>query len=81
GADLGLDAATSLAGAEAQLTDLVVSDETAENGLFTISDDLQQATLDSLADAGIDLTADQLFDTSLLDEVYADNPDLINYAG
>ncbi|MFT4211400.1 MAG: ABC transporter substrate-binding protein, partial [Microbacterium sp.] len=28
GADLGLDAATSLAGAEAQLTDLVVSDET-----------------------------------------------------
>lgn len=81
GADLKLVAADSLAGATAQLSELVVSDETVENGLFTISDDLKQATIDSLAAAGIDLTADQLFDTTLLDEVYADNPDLINYAG
>jgi ABC-type nitrate/sulfonate/bicarbonate transport system substrate-binding protein len=81
GADLNLDAQNSLEGAEAQLTQLVVSDETAENGLFTISDELKAATIESLAGAGIEVTADALFDTSLLDEVYAENPDLIAYAG
>ncbi len=81
GADLNLDAQNSLEGAEAQLTQLVVSPETEENGLFTISEDLQAATIESLAGAGIEVTADALFDTSLLDEVYAENPDLIAYAG
>ncbi|MEX0152780.1 MULTISPECIES: ABC transporter substrate-binding protein [Microbacterium] len=80
GADLDLNPENSLAGAIAQ-NELVVSDETEENGLFTISDDLQQATLESLADAGITLEASQLFDLSLLQEVYEENPDLKNYAG
>jgi ABC-type nitrate/sulfonate/bicarbonate transport system substrate-binding protein len=81
GADLGLVPADSLAGAKAQLSELVVSDETVKNGLFTISDALQKKTLDSLAGAGIKLTADQLFDVSLLNQVYADDPSLIAYAG
>jgi ABC-type nitrate/sulfonate/bicarbonate transport system substrate-binding protein len=80
GKELDLDPAKSLAGAEAQ-NELVVSDETVENGLFTISDDLQKLTIDSLAGAGIDLAADDLFDLSLLDEVYEENPELIDYAG
>jgi ABC-type nitrate/sulfonate/bicarbonate transport system substrate-binding protein len=80
GADLNLDIENSTAGAKAQLSDLVVSDDTAANGLFTITDDLKQATVDSLAAAGVTVTAEQLFDTSLLDEVYAENPDLIAYA-
>jgi len=56
---------------------LVESDETAANGLLTVSDELQQGTIDSLAFAGVDITAEELFDLSLLDEVYAENPDLL----
>lgn len=79
GADLGLDPAKTLAGSKAQNA-LVVSDETEKNGLFTISDDLQKMTVESLAGAGITLKATDLFDLSLLSEVYAENPGLIAYA-
>ncbi|WP_084127455.1 ABC transporter substrate-binding protein [Demequina sp. NBRC 110054] len=81
GVDLELDPEVSLEGAIVQAEDLVVSDETVANGLFTISDALQEETLASLAGAGIDLTAEDLFDMSLLDEVYAEYPELIAYAG
>ncbi|WP_062201571.1 ABC transporter substrate-binding protein [Demequina salsinemoris] len=81
GSDLGLDATVSAEGAVVQAEDLVVSDETVANGLFTISDELQTETLASLAGAGIDISAEDLFDMSLLDEVYAENPDLVAYAG
>lgn len=80
GKDLGLNLEKSIAGATEQNT-LIVSDETAANGLFTISDDLQAATIESLSGAGIDLEASDLFDMSLLSEVYEENPDLVNYAG
>lgn len=80
GADLGLDEANSIAGATAQAEQLVVSDETAANGLFTISDDLQAQTVATLATAGIDTTVEDLFDLSLLSEVYEENPELIAYA-
>lgn len=81
GADLGLNLENSIAGAVAQAEDLVQSDETATNGLFTISDALQAATIASLAGAGIELEAADLFDLSLLAEVYAEHPELIAYAG
>lgn len=81
GVDLDLNPENSEAGAVAQAELLVVSDETAENGLFTISEDLQAATIESLAGAGIELEAADLFDLSLLDEVYEENPDLIDYEG
>ena len=81
GADLGLDPVTSLAGATAQAELLVVSDETAEFGLFTISEALQAETIASLAAAGIEVTAEDLFDMSLLAEVYEEYPELIAYAG
>ncbi|MEV7694487.1 ABC transporter substrate-binding protein [Microbacterium sp. NPDC089189] len=80
GADLDLDPAKTLAGSEAQ-NKLVVSSETEENGLFTISEALQKLTIDSLAGAGIVLDAADLFDLSLLAEVYEENPDLVAYAG
>ena len=79
GADLGLDEANSIEGATIQAEQLVVSDETAENGLFTISDELQTETLASLAGAGIDVEAADLFDMSLLAEVYEENPELVAY--
>ena len=80
GVDLDLEPAKTLAGSEAQ-NKLVVSAETEENGLFTISEALQKLTIESLAGAGIMLDASDLFDMSLLDEVYEENPDLIAYAG
>ncbi|WP_066907006.1 ABC transporter substrate-binding protein [Millisia brevis] len=79
GVDLGLNLENSIAGATEQNT-LIVSDETVANGLFTISDALQAATIESLAGAGITLEASDLFDMSLLSEVYEENPDLVNYA-
>lgn len=81
GKDLDLNPENSKAGATIQAEQLVVSDETAANGLFTISEDLQQQTIASLAGAGIDLTADDLFDLSLLAEVYEEHPELVKYAG
>jgi len=80
GKDLDLNLENSIAGATEQAEALVVSDETAENGLFTISEALQDATIKSLAGAGITLEASDLFDLSLLAEVYEENPDLIAYA-
>ena len=79
GADLGLDEANSLAGAKAQV-DLVATDDTVANGLFTITDELQSETIASLAGAGVKVDAADLFDLSLLTEVYSENPDLIAYA-
>ncbi|MET0828819.1 MAG: ABC transporter substrate-binding protein [Microbacterium sp.] len=81
GKDLDLNLENSIAGATEQAEKLVVSDETAANGLFTISDALQASTIKSLAGAGITLTASDLFDLSLLAEVYEENPDLVAYAG
>lgn len=81
GKDLGLDEANSIAGATAQAEQLVVSDETVANGLFTISDALQQETILSLSTAGIEVGVDDLFDLSLLAEVYEENPELVAYAG
>ena len=40
------------------------------------SPELQERTLASLAAAGIDVSAEDLFDLSLLDEVYAEFPEL-----
>jgi ABC-type nitrate/sulfonate/bicarbonate transport system substrate-binding protein len=71
---------SSKLGAEAQATLLVVSPDTEANGLFTISDDLQAETIASLAQAGLTVKASDLFDLSLLSEVYAEHPELIAYA-
>jgi ABC-type nitrate/sulfonate/bicarbonate transport system substrate-binding protein len=78
GAELDLDPIKTLAGSKAQ-NELVTSPETEENGLFTISEELQEMTIASLVGAGIDIDAGALFDLSLLAEVYTDNPDLIDY--
>ncbi len=76
GKDQNLDLANSIEGNKAQVGKLVVSDETRANGLFTISAKLKAETISSLAKAGIKITAEQLFDTSLLDEIYSADPGL-----
>jgi hypothetical protein len=73
-----LNPAKVKAGIEAQAK-LISTDETQANGLFTISDDLKSQTLASLKASGWELTADQLFDTSIIDEIYAEHPELKKY--
>lgn len=58
--------------------ELIATDETATNGILTVSEELQEGTIASLGYAGIDIAAQDLFDLSLLDEVYAENPDLLS---
>ena len=56
--------------------ELIVSDDTKTNGIFTISPDLIASNIKTLGIAGIKITAEQLFDTSLINEVYQENPGL-----
>jgi len=56
---------------------LIVSPDSLKNGLFTISDDLIAANIKALGLTGVNITADQLFDMSILTEVYKENPGLI----
>ncbi|QEO09918.1 ABC transporter substrate-binding protein [Protaetiibacter larvae] len=58
---------------------LISTADTEANGLFTISDELKAQTVASLAAAGWDVTVDELFDTSIIDEIYAENPELKAY--
>lgn len=74
--DPPLEQDKELAQAEQQCDLLVNTDETATNGLFTISDALIEDNMASLAASELDLEADDVFDLSLLEEVYEENPDL-----
>ena len=76
GADLGLNADKEYYQSKTQNEILVQTDETAANGLFTISDAMIAQNLATLKAAGYTITADQLFDMSLLKEVYEENPEL-----
>lgn len=76
GADLGLDLPGQTEQAIAQ-NELIVSADTEANGLFTATDTAVADVIGALAAIGITITAEELFDFSLLDEVYAENPDLI----
>ena len=75
GKDLKLDLAGQTEQATAQ-NELVSTAETKTNGLFTLSDAAVAANLKSLGSMGITVTADQLFDLSLVKEVYAENASL-----
>jgi ABC-type nitrate/sulfonate/bicarbonate transport system substrate-binding protein len=59
-----------------QQAKLIESEDTATSGLFVMTDAMIKENIDSLAKAGFTITADKLFDTTLLKEVYAENPDL-----
>ena len=73
GKDLGLDLAGQTEQATAQ-NELIVSADTKANGLFTLTDELQTQIITALGDIGITIKADELFDLSMLNEIYAANP-------
>lgn len=77
GKDLGLDLNKEKQQSKTQNDLLVVTDETRANGLLTISKALQDLNIQTLARAGYKITAEQLFDMSLLAEVYAEHPELL----
>ncbi len=75
GKDLKLDLAEQTKEATAQ-NSLVVSPDTKANGLLTMTDELIALNIEALAKAGYKLKAEQIFDMSLIKEVYAENPTL-----
>jgi len=58
---------------------LISTPDTEANGLFTITDALKKQSVASLAAAGWDVSVEDLFDTTIIDEIYAENPDLKDY--
>ncbi|MEV6214937.1 ABC transporter substrate-binding protein [Nocardia sp. NPDC051833] len=56
--------------------DLVVSASTKTDGLLSMTDSLIEQNIAALRTAKIDIKAEQLFDLSILREVYAENPGL-----
>ncbi|OUZ08016.1 ABC transporter substrate-binding protein [Aeromicrobium sp. PE09-221] len=75
GKDLDLDMTKEARQAEIQ-NELVLTDDVEQNGLFTITDQLMNESIDSLARAGIEVTVDDLFDLSLLEELLEEQPEL-----
>jgi ABC-type nitrate/sulfonate/bicarbonate transport system substrate-binding protein len=56
--------------------ELILNADTKANGIFTITDKLLDENIATLKLAGIDTTKEELFDMSVLDEVYSENPEL-----
>jgi ABC-type nitrate/sulfonate/bicarbonate transport system substrate-binding protein len=56
--------------------ELVLTSDTMVNGIFTITADLMQKSISTLAIGGITITSDKLFDLSVIDEVYQEQADL-----
>ena len=75
GKDLGLELGEQVKEAEAQNL-LVVSEETKANGLLTMSDELIAMNIEALAKAGYDIKPEAIFDMSIVNEIYAENPEL-----
>lgn len=55
---------------------LIVSSDTRAHGILTMTDALVAQNIDALGKVGTTITADKLFDLSLLTEVYQENPGL-----
>jgi len=56
---------------------IIQSADTAKNGLFTVTDALIEENIKTLAIGGTTITAAELFDFSILEEIYKENPSLI----
>lgn len=75
GADLGLDMVDQVDQSKIQDT-LIVNDETRKNGLFTMTPELIAKSVELLKISGVETTPD-LFDMSILQEIYSEDPKLI----
>ncbi len=76
GKNLGWNGAVQTQESKTQNT-LVLTDDTKKNGLFTMTPELIAENIAALKLGGINMTAGQIFDLSLLTEVYQENPSLV----
>jgi ABC-type nitrate/sulfonate/bicarbonate transport system substrate-binding protein len=76
GKGLGLTAAEQTLESTTENT-LILNADTKKNGLFTITDELVAENIKTLGTGGLSLTAEKLFDLSLLKEIYQESPELI----
>lgn len=60
-----------------QQAKLILTDESEKNGIGTISDSAVKRNLDSLKLVGFDVTAESLFDPSIIADVYEKHPELV----
>lgn len=75
GKDLKLDEAEQLLESKDQNT-LIVTSDTEANGIGTVTPEIVEESIATLALAGVKISAEDLFDLSIIDEVYEENPDL-----
>jgi ABC-type nitrate/sulfonate/bicarbonate transport system substrate-binding protein len=75
GKDLGLDEAEQTLESAAQ-NQLILTDDTKGNGIFTVTDQMVADTMSTLELAGVTIEQDKLFDFSVIKEVYEENPEL-----
>ena len=75
GKDQKLKLAEQVKEAKAQ-SKLISTPETDANGLFTMTDELVAKNIEALSRSGETITADKLFDLSLIKEVYAEDATL-----
>ncbi len=75
GKSLGLDESEQTLESKAQ-NNLILTPDTMANGIFTITPDLISKCIGTLALGGVNISATKLFDTSVIDEVYRENPEL-----
>jgi len=75
GKDLGLDEAEQTLESKAQ-NELIVTADTKANGIMTATPALLDKTIATLKLSGTEIEKSKLFDMSLIDEVYKENPSL-----
>ncbi|MET9250150.1 ABC transporter substrate-binding protein [Nonomuraea sp. NPDC003709] len=75
GKDQNLDVKEQTEEAKMQ-NELVVTPDVKANGLFTMTPELIEQNIASLAKAGLTIKAEQLFDLTILDEIYKADPSL-----
>ena len=76
GKGLGLKANEQTLESRSQ-NELILNEDTKKNGLFTITPELMAKNVATLKIGGTDLSADKIFDMSILADVYKENPELI----
>ena len=77
GANFGKDLDTGEQTKEATAqNELILTADVNTNGLFTMTQDLIDQNIKSLSAMGYDITAEKLFDLSILEDVYKENPSL-----
>ncbi len=75
GKDQGLNMEEELLESQSQNA-LIQSADTATNGIFTVTPDLLEKNISTLKIAGINIDQDKLFNMSLINAVYQENPSL-----